>query len=168
MVGVVPTLQCIMVMYGLGILAIDRLKESCQPIMGNVPFGNDVLKCYNRKRTYTRKRRSKKSMLCHGCKKSFTYKKRLLTHKQTCAGMKRLIDRALMSLFLASDPASNPNSIEYLTTTMAQFHRLSFCVGVKKLFHIKLKCPSNIILSVVVNGHGVHTVTIFQVFMCHG
>ena len=45
MVGVVPTLQCIMVMYGLGILAIDRLNESCQPIMGNVPFGNDVLKC---------------------------------------------------------------------------------------------------------------------------
>ena len=45
---------------------------------------------------------------------------------------------------------------------MAQFHRLSFCVGVKKLFHIKLKCPSNIILSVVVNGHGVHTVTIFK------
>ena len=85
-VDVVPTLQCMMVMYGLGILAIDRLKESCQPIMGNGPLGNDV-SVPNRKRTYTRKCRSKKSMLCHGCKKSFTYKKRLLTHKQTCAGV---------------------------------------------------------------------------------
>ena len=110
MVGVVPTLQCMMVMHGLGILAIERLKESCQPIMGNVPLGNDV-SVPNRKRNYTRKRRSKKSMLCHGCKKSFTYKKRLLTHKQTCAGMKRLIDRALMPFSLASDPASNPNAI---------------------------------------------------------
>ena len=51
-VDVVPTLQCMMVMYGLGILAIDRLKESCQPIMGNGPLGND-LSVPNRKRTYS-------------------------------------------------------------------------------------------------------------------
>ena len=32
-VDIVPTLQCMLVMYGLGILAIDRLKESFQPII---------------------------------------------------------------------------------------------------------------------------------------
>ena len=32
-IDVVPTLQCMLVMYGLGILAIDRLKEKCQPII---------------------------------------------------------------------------------------------------------------------------------------
>ena len=41
--------------------------------------------------------------LCHGCKKSFTYQKRLLAHKQTCAGMKRLVERELMPLSPTSD-----------------------------------------------------------------
>ena len=42
MVDVVPTLQCMLVMYGLGILAIDHLKESFQPIIGNGRLENDV------------------------------------------------------------------------------------------------------------------------------
>ena len=42
---------------------------------------------------------------------SHTYKKRILNHKQSCVGMKRLINRVLMPLSLASDLQLNPNAM---------------------------------------------------------
>ena len=42
---------------------------------------------------------------------SHTYKKRILNHKWSCVCMKRLINRALMPLSLASDLRLNPNAM---------------------------------------------------------
>ena len=80
-VDVVPILRCMLVMYGFGIITIDRVKESFQPIIGNGRLENDVSvrDKPNRERTYTRKRRSMKTILCHGCKKPFTYKNDFLS-----------------------------------------------------------------------------------------
>ena len=42
-VDVVPKLLCMLVMYGQWILAIYRVKESFQPIIGNGRLENDVM-----------------------------------------------------------------------------------------------------------------------------
>ena len=56
---------------------------------------------------------------------------------------------------------------EYLNSTTAQFRRLSFFVGDKKLFLTEIQCSSNIRFSVVVNDNSVHNVTIFYVCRRH-